>query len=233
MTETTEGRRRLIDRFFVRGTVDEVELVNRRMLAVGISGPAVRGLSWTPGQHIRIQVGGGGPLGALRTYSVWDYDGERIQLRVYLHGDGPGTTWARQVRPGMDCVFLAPRGEFVARPAPYHVFAGEDTAAVAFGAMLRGLKQPVFGVVETDEPADQLDLPLPAVYRHGASAARSTLLVDAVAALDLPERPGVAYVAGEARTCQAVRRHLVADRGWPRRAVVVKPFWTPGRRGMD
>ena len=49
----------------------------------------------------------------------------------------------------------------------------------------------------------------------------------------LPEQPGVAYVAGEARTCQSVRAQLTRERGWPRRAVVVKPFWAPGRRGME
>jgi NADPH-dependent ferric siderophore reductase len=233
VTETTTGRRRLIDRFFVRGVADEVELVNSRMLGVGISGPGVRGLKWRPGQQIRVQVGETGMFGALRTYSVWDYDGERLQLRVYLHGTGPGAEWARRVRPGSDVVFMPPRGEFTLRPAPYHLFVGEDTASVAIGAMLRDLAEPVYGVVETDEPEHRLDLPLPAVHRHGASAAESALLVDAVGALDLPDHPGIAYVAGEARTCQAVRRHLVVDRGWPRRSVVVKPFWTPGRRGMD
>ncbi|MEO3828389.1 SIP domain-containing protein [Actinomadura sp. B10D3] len=39
--------------------------------------------------------------------------------------------------------------------------------------------------------------------------------------------------AGEARTVQAVRAHLVRERGWPRRSVLVKPFWTPGKRGME
>ncbi len=227
------GRRRLIDRFFVRGEVDEVTVLNERMLGVGITGPAVRGLSWTPGQHIRVQVGGTGPLGALRTYSVWAYDGERIQLRIYLHGNGPGSDWARRVRAGDEVVFLTPRGDFVTRPASYHVFAGEDTASVAIGAMLRSLTEPVYGVIEADRPEHLLDLPLPSVFRHGAPAAGSELLVEAVAALDLPDEPGIAYVAGEARTCQAVRRHVVTDRGWPRRSVVTKPFWTPGRRGMD
>ncbi|MEU8661955.1 SIP domain-containing protein, partial [Actinoplanes philippinensis] len=45
--------------------------------------------------------------------------------------------------------------------------------------------------------------------------------------------PGRAYLAGEARTIQMVRRHLVEDRHWPRRSVLTKPFWTPGRKGMD
>jgi NADPH-dependent ferric siderophore reductase len=44
---------------------------------------------------------------------------------------------------------------------------------------------------------------------------------------------GTAYVAGEARTAQVVRAHLVRERGWPRRSVIIKPFWTPGRKGME
>ncbi|MGH3241328.1 MAG: hypothetical protein ACRDNL_13190 [Spirillospora sp.] len=32
---------------------------------------------------------------------------------------------------------------------------------------------------------------------------------------------------------QAVRAHLVGERGWPRGSVLVKPFWTPGKRGME
>jgi NADPH-dependent ferric siderophore reductase len=49
------------------------------------------------------------------------------------------------------------------------------------------------------------------------------------------ERKGltsIAYVAGEARTCKAVRRHLV-QQNRPRKPVIVKPFWAPGKRGMD
>ncbi|WP_281259398.1 SIP domain-containing protein [Actinomadura meyerae] len=48
------------------------------------------------------------------------------------------------------------------------------------------------------------------------------------AGLRRPAEPGIAYVAGEARTVQAVRAHLVRNRGRPRRSVLVKPFWTPG-----
>ncbi|TDC16841.1 SIP domain-containing protein [Actinomadura bangladeshensis] len=69
--------------------------------------------------------------------------------------------------------------------------------------------------------------------RWDASAADSAALVEAVRGLDLPAEPGIAYVAGEARTVQAVRARLVRERGRPRRSVLVKPFWTPGERGME
>jgi NADPH-dependent ferric siderophore reductase len=69
-------------------------------------------------------------------------------------------------------------------------------------------------------------------YRHGRSAAASATLLRAVQDTGLPQ-PGTAYLAGEARTIQALRSHLVHERGWPRQSVITKPFWTPGRKGME
>ncbi|HWC82701.1 MAG TPA: siderophore-interacting protein [Pseudonocardiaceae bacterium] len=239
-TDTTTGLgRRLVDRFFLGATVAELELLTPRLLAVALTGPALRDLDWTPGQQVRVQVGGSGMLGALRTYSVWDYRETILELRIYLHGSGQGADWARRVRVGDRVSLRPPEGRFVTHPGAYHLFAGEDTAAVAFGAMLRelDLAVPVHGVLETETAADRLSLPrageLTWISRDGGSAADSARLVEAVAALELPDQPGLAYLAGEARTCQMVRRHLVAERGWPRRSVLVKPFWAPGRRGMD
>ena len=93
------------------------------------------------------------------------------------------------------------------------------------------------GVIKIARAEDRLPLPgdgeLTWRHRGDACAADSGTLVAAVRDLELPSEPGVAYVAGEARTVQAVRAHLVRDRGRPRRSVLVRPFWTPGKRGME
>jgi NADPH-dependent ferric siderophore reductase len=205
---------------------------------------AAPGRAWTPGQHVRVVVSGparswaGGflPGGTLRSYSVFDYDGSVLQLCVLDHGNGPGARWARAARPGDLVRLSAPQGRMVVQAAPYFVFAGEETAAVTFGPMLRTVGTArVYGVIEVDSRADRLPLHagLSWRYREGRPAADSSGLVAAVAGLDLPSTAGLAYVAGEARTVQAIRSHLVRDRGWPRRQVVTKPYWTPGRTGMD
>ncbi|WP_216899809.1 SIP domain-containing protein, partial [Nocardia alni] len=69
--------------------------------------------------------------------------------------------------------------------------------------------------------------------RGADTAAASQTLLSAVRDLDLPPTPGRAYLAGEARTIQLITKHLVQERDWPRRAIRTKPFWTPGKRGMD
>jgi NADPH-dependent ferric siderophore reductase len=230
----------------VTGTVTAIDPIARRMLLVRIEGGDVARLPWTPGQHVRVHVADMStprnwlrPRDLLRTYTVWQRDGEGIELCVLDHDDtaGPGARWARRLRVGDPVTFGGPEGHFVLGDGPYHVFAGEETAAVAFGAMLRALPAatPASGVVEVDEPEDRLPLPreLDWQYRHGRPAAASPTLLEAFTRLELPAEPGVAYLAGEARTIQLLRRHLVSDRGWPRQAIRMKPFWTPGKRGLD
>ncbi|MBL7502222.1 siderophore-interacting protein [Frankia sp. CNm7] len=239
-----------LGRLLRRAEVVGVEQLAARTRRVTLAGEALAGLAWTPGQHVSVVLADPSapgtwlrdPRDLKRTYSVWDYQPDgRLDLAVYDHGgDAPGARWARAAAAGRGVLVKGPEGHLVAQPdAPYHVFAGDDTAAVAFGAILRSLPAtaPVFGAIEHDRPDDALPLArrdeLTLVYRQGAPAADSPRLPATLAALTLPAEPGVAYVAGEARAIQAIRRHLVDDRGWPRRAVVTHPFWTPGRRGMD
>jgi NADPH-dependent ferric siderophore reductase len=222
----------LLDQFLLTATVADVEPVTSRMRRIRLTGESLRGLDWKPGQHIRVRV----DTLALRSYSIWSLDGGFLDLGVLDHpADGPGARWSRQVRAGQPVTFTRPQGRLVLREdAPYHLFVGDVTAIPAFGAMLNALPASAHtqGVIEINHPDDRVRLPRGGearwVRRHGPDS-----LVAALRDLDLPAEPGAAYVAGEARTCQAVRRHLVAERGWPRRAVVVKPFWAPGRRGLD
>jgi NADPH-dependent ferric siderophore reductase len=138
--------------------------------------------------------------------------------------------------------FLGPQGKLVlsTTPSAYHLFVGEETAQVAFAPMLAALPADarVHGVIEVADAdaclpmarADEL------VWRRRGEkdAVRSPGILEAIGRLDLPEEPGTAYVAGEAKTCVAVRQHLIKERGWPARgSVLVKPFWTPGKRGLE
>jgi NADPH-dependent ferric siderophore reductase len=216
------------------------------MRRIRIEGDSVARLPWTPGQHLRVHVNDMSnprnwlrPRDMLRTYSVWEHDADGIELCALDHAGtgGPGARWARSLSVGDPVTFGGPEGHFVLGDGAYHVFAGEETAAVAFGPMLRALPSdaPVFGVIEVDKPGDRLPLPreLDWQYRHGRSAEGSQTLLAALSRLSLPAEPGIAYLAGEAGTIQLLRRHLVSDRGWPRQAIRMKPFWAPGKRGLD
>ncbi|MDT5275741.1 MAG: hypothetical protein QOE48_4524 [Mycobacterium sp.] len=237
---------------FLSATISEIEQLTPRLRRIQFSGPRLQGLNWTPGQHIRLQVAGLGesvlrlhPNDALRTYSIYDADPDlgTLDIAMFDHdGDPeyatPARRWSAAASMGDRVQFTRPQGNLVVRPnAPYHVFAGEETASVAFAAMVRSLPATaqVHGVVESAVAADHLPLgrPLKQVERGDAAAKDSVVLADALRALQLPDDPGVAYLAGEARTIQTLRKILITERGWDRRDIRTKPFWTPGRTGLE
>lgn len=222
----------LLDLLTLQGTVTETEPVAARLRRLRVEGEALSGLAVRPGQQVRVAVGEGLTM---RTYSIWRYDPEgAVELCVMDHpGDGPGARWGRSATVGDRVRMRKPEGTFALWPdAAHHVFIGEETASVAFGAMLRALPDGarISGCVETETAADRL--PLPHSDRLNWVVRSGTSLPDAVRHL-APEPGGIAYVAGEARTVQRVRQALVREGGWDRRAVLTKPFWTPGKRGLE
>jgi NADPH-dependent ferric siderophore reductase len=242
----------LRDAVFLSATVSEIERLTPRMRRIRFSGPRLRGLTWTPGQHVRLQVESLResvlrlhPYPVLRTYSIYDVDPDLGALDIVMvdhDGDPkdvtPARRWATATSIGDHAHITRPQGKLVIRhDARYHVFAGEETASVAFAAMLRSMHPTaeVYGVIEVATEADRLPsaTPLTRVERGDVPAANSAVLADALRGLPLPDYPGIAYLAGEARTIQTLRKILITERGWDRRQICSKPFWTPGRTGME
>ncbi|MEW5811851.1 MAG: siderophore-interacting protein [Actinomycetota bacterium] len=237
---------------FLSATITDISPLTPRMRRLRVAGDQLRQLAWTPGQHVRLQVAGllesalrRHPHDALRTYSIYAADPDRgtLDLAMLDHDGDPGREtparlWASTAAVGDRISMTRPQGRFTIRAdARYHLFAGEETASVAFAAMLRSLpaEVAVYGVIEGAAEVDHIPLSrnLSHVERGRASAADSAVLAHAVRHLALPDEPGVAYLAGEARTIQTLRRILVEERGWNRRDIRTKPFWTPDRRGME
>lgn len=224
--------------------VDRRRAINPRMWEIRLRGPALGTVGAKPGAHVPVEVpveGAKAPV--LRTYSVWAHDrtAASLTLRVVAHSPGgPGSHWAATADVGQRLRIGLPRNRIALEPdARYHVFVGEETGAVPLLAMLAALGPAAvaFGVLETVDAASELSIPngapLEWVHRGSASAVNSPVLLRAVRRLDLPDRPGVAYVAGESATCRAVSRHLVGERGWPRYAVRTQAQWTPGHCGLQ
>jgi NADPH-dependent ferric siderophore reductase len=222
-----------------RGIVISVTDIAPHLRQIRIADPSLKGFAWIPGQHIGVLLP---PDATLRVYSVRHCDSQQgiITLWILLKELGPGSQWAHNVREGDRVEFGGPRGSFVLspEPVPYYLFAGEETAAVPIQAMLEALpaQATVLGCLQADRPGAEVpyDGPhaLPWVYRNEAPTSPSPVLIEAFQSLTLPETPGMAYLAGEALTCQALRRYLVEEKQWPATAVRTKPFWTPDKTGL-
>jgi NADPH-dependent ferric siderophore reductase len=155
---------------------------------------------------------------ALRSYTARRQDpaAREVEIDFVLHGDGPAAAWATAAAPGtlLGVAGAASLGE---RPAAQLLLAGDETALPAITRILGAVAPGTRGLalVEVADKAEEQPLPVPDgvvvrwLHRDGTPPGESSLLVDAVAALDPFEGTDVfAWVGAESAAVRAIRADL-------------------------
>ena len=175
---------------------------------------------------------------AARDYTPRRYDaaGNTLTIDFVLHGEGPATAWAAQARPGQCLGVGGPRGSFIVPDDfDWYLLAGDESALPAIGRRLEELAATAraFVVAEVGDAGEEQRFTSRAkvethwLHRDGTAGSQS-LLHDAIAALKLPPGEGYAWVAAEAATAKALRRHLVDERGLRKDRVKAAAYWKQG-----
>lgn len=172
-----------------------------------------------------------------RVYTVSDHrvvDGRtQIDLDIALHDEGVGSDWARTCQPGDVVGLIEPHGLYAAPvDVAWQLLVADITGLPALARILRGLspdQKAVVHVVLTD-PGDEIPLPSPAdVDVTWQVVAKDTdiceALAEAVTSRDLPAADRYVWLAGEARSSRAVRRHLRRELGWPQADFYTCGYW--------
>ncbi|MEV7217074.1 siderophore-interacting protein [Kitasatospora cineracea] len=151
---------------------------------------------------------------------------------------GPAAAWAVRARPGQVLAMSGPSPEPV-RPFPLDggrplLLACDESALPALGTLVEALPAGAraHAWIEVAGPEEHQPLlgfgDLTAHWVHRGDAPHGTRLLAALRSAALPSDPGPAWLAGEAGTVHALRRHLVEDRGLPRSAVHATDYWRTG-----
>jgi NADPH-dependent ferric siderophore reductase len=161
----------------------------------------------------------------MRTYTVRatrpDLAEFDVDFVLHDHG-GPASRWASSAQPGDMVAFLGPTGSYVVpEGARWRLLVGDRTALPAIASIIESAPAGTLlrAVVSVDDHAERQTLPGADVrWIIGSDlveALRSTRLEDGVHT----------WIAGEAAMVRAVRRHLIAERGLDRSAVIFHGYW--------
>ncbi|MBJ3785847.1 siderophore-interacting protein [Devosia sp. MSA67] len=181
---------------------------------------------------------------SVRTYTIRNIDAAAgtIEVDFVIHADedgshGVGAGWAMGAKAG-DLVGV--RGP-IGRPVPnadWYLLVGDETALPAIARHLEAVPGSARGIalIEIDSESDQQNIAHPGIevrwlYRNGAEPGTTTLLIDAVRAVEMPPQDTAVYAfAGvEEAAFTAIRHHwLLASRESRRR---VKPWGRSGPHG--
>lgn len=222
-------------------TVVEAFDVTARMRRVVFTGDDLAGITYRPGQALVLAMplpeGGTGR----RDYTIRSFDkaGPRLAIDFLLHGDTPSPRWARNARSGDILEARGPRGRTVIdAAADWHLLCGDETCLPAILHMLETLPghAQVRAFIEVGDQIDHQPVPdafagsVTWVHREGAHPGPSTLLLDRLAAFELPPGRGHAYLIGETSNVRAQRRLLI-ERGLEKAQISSEGYWRPGRIG--
>jgi NADPH-dependent ferric siderophore reductase len=176
---------------------------------------------------------------SLRSYTARRQDSAEgsVEIDFVLHGDGPAAAWAAAAAPGAPLAVAggAPLGH---RPAAELLLAGDETAVPAIGRILAEAPTSTRGLalIEVADAAEEQPLQAPAgvevrwLHRGAVAPGESTLLADAVAALDHPGGTDLfVWVAAESATVRTVRTDLRGRWGLGRAQHHAIGYWRRGR----
>lgn len=179
-----------------------------------------------------------------RVYTIRNIDPPAgwVDIDMVVHGDdcdAPGSGWAVNVQPG-DIVGMTGPGGGDASEAKWYLLAGDETALPAIGRILEELPEGAKAVVrveianaaEQQNLVSRADVDLQWLHRNGAPAGTTTLLQDAVRAVEFPQDEKDIYVwAGcEFNAFRAIRTYMRKERGVAKDRHLVVAYW---RRGHD
>jgi NADPH-dependent ferric siderophore reductase len=119
--------------------VETVERLTPRMVRIVFGGDGLAGFGageFTD-HYVKLQLSDGDRT-RVRTYTVREWDGERLTIDFVVHGDvGVAGPWALAARPGDTLALLGPGGAYAPSPdADWHLMAGDPSVVPAIAASL-------------------------------------------------------------------------------------------------
>ncbi|MBV9577237.1 MAG: siderophore-interacting protein [Chloroflexi bacterium] len=218
--------------------VVDVADLGAHMRRIRLVGKGLEDFAYQPGQDVMLVLSGGErPLSRRYTIRGFDPGSKTLELNIVAHGvRGPGASWASQTQPGDRINGVGPRGKIFIDADPdadWHLFLGDESAAPGSLHMLESLPVGRLGQAYLEVPSAADELPTTAdgvtwLYRGDVPAINSTMLVDAMTTLELPEGRGHVYIAGEVQIVSAVLRVALA-RGLSADQVSPKAYWGRGK----
>lgn len=175
------------------------------------------------------------PVGAYYTLRHWRPADAQLDIDVVLHDDpGPASSWAVTASPGDPVALWGPRTVWTPPDdVDWYLLCADETGLPAVAGVLESLPDAarahvIAEVADADAHQELPDAPGYSVtwlHRDGAHAGTTSLLVDAVRALDWPQGRPYVWGGGESRAMTRVRRYARDEVGLDQERVNLVAYW--------
>ncbi len=241
-----------------RLAVHTVERPTPRLVRVTLGGAELDGFtSLAPDDYVRVffptpgatelvlpQVGehgviwpNSGPQPIARHFTPGRFDpvASTLQLDIVLHAAGVASAWATAAKPGQHLGIGGPReSNLVNVDFDAYLLAADETGLPALARWVRELPEnvPVSALVEVSDHLDEQELETSTrLAIQWVHRTRDERLQDVIRSLVLPAGRLYIWVAAEASAVQAIRHHLLDERGLDPETLRARGYWKVGIEG--
>ncbi len=238
-TQRPQGRfsKALIRMLMKQAHVVEAETVAEGFRSITLESPEFKGLHWMPGQKVQVAMGS---AFVARTFTPieWDAKAGRTRILGYAHGSGPGSAWVSDCKPGDRCDVFGPRASLdVSRVGGTRVMFGDETSiglAYALSHLSPGIRWEclleVNSAIHVREVLVRLGLDRAKLFERTGNDSH---LEDIERRMPNLDAVGATFIlTGKAPSIQRLHRTMKAS-GVPSSRLMVKPYWAPGKTGLD
>ncbi|MEM0997168.1 MAG: siderophore-interacting protein [Bacteroidota bacterium] len=218
--------------------VEAVEMLQTDLKRVRFVGDLAR-TKHRPGQVIEFRIN----ANDFRHYTPSHYDSKAgvCEVLFYLHGKGPGSRWARELRPGNALKLMGPGGKLRFQTEASHHFFFGDESSLGLYAQLKDIanryETEYLCLLELDAAhtawPQLLELEADVIGKSVAQPAEAA--IDWLKGLDAQVwrnwRGASFYLTGRAASIKHLRKALRA-RGVGPRQILAQPYWADHKRGL-
>ena len=222
----------VLGRFLFReSTLVRAEWLSDRCRRLVLAGGSLRDVRWTPGDKVQVHL----PNVGMRTYTParWDAINGEAELIAYVHGEAPGSVWARDLALASRVQLFGPRRSLAVGGAQVIVVGDETSIALA---LANGVAEPaIFEVSEREQirtAMATLGMRDATLVARAPDDSHLAELIDAIAATLTRTPNATLALSGRAQMIQTIRRGLKRRSIQPR-TTIAKAYWAPGKVGLD
>ncbi|MEM6264407.1 MAG: siderophore-interacting protein, partial [Bacteroidota bacterium] len=175
------------------------------------------------------------------TPSVFDIEKGICEVLFYLHGKGPGSSWAANLKVGDNVKLMGLGGKMKYQPEnPFHFFFGDETSM----GVCHQLKSAVYRddreylcLLELEKEYQNWPaiVGMEAEVVNKPNGQKESEAVQSIMALNgnmwKNWQHGVFYLTGRARSVQAVRNAL-RQKGVSPKQIISYAYWVEGKKGL-
>jgi ferric-chelate reductase (NADPH) len=225
--------------FLPQATVYAVDIISDQFRLITLSSEKFKDAAMQPAAKVRLNAGNW----EMRAYTPLSLDSVagRVQILAYLHGEGPGSTWARSAVPG-DLTHIMGLQESLdldelSQPA---VFFGDETSFAAAKTLQSHLAPgnatrfvfEVSSIAISQPVVDRLALREVQFHERQSADEHIPLVTQSIQeALRNIATPHL-VLTGNGRSIQAIRAGLRTGDA----SLIdyrVKAYWAPGKMGLE